>query len=287
MGRLLWRLQKERILWPASTSIQVKWEPLFQRIVLVFGASQYRNTAFRVRAEIKSCASHTVLGESPQESLGEGVSSPLDCGRVHSWNKGRRQGLGTSNRVQWEKNARIFLVSSLARLVRLWVVWVPPMLTTPCQEGCSLRWEVSWMGFCFRTWEVQRTLPVVLKEPIYSWDPGRTKDASWDQGLWQERTPQRANQVKSLSFPYFWFLWAVPDPKGAIKRWGQGEGKDKELDRWHISCALLNPTPGQPRGMRSEAVSLLYDHNFNLSSTKWLPSWKSSEIYRMWNAHEW
>lgn len=253
MGRLLWRLQKERILWPASTSIQVKREPLFQRIVLVFGASQYRNTVFRVRAEIKSCASHTVLGESPQESFGEGVSSPLDCGRVHSWNKGRRQGLGTSIRVQWEKNARIFLASTLARLVRLWVVWVPPMLTTPHQEGCSLRWEVSWMGFCFKTWEVQRTLPVVLKEPIYSWAPGRTKDASWDQGLWQERTPQRATQVKSLSFIYFWLLWAAPDPKGAIKRSGQGEGKDKELDRWHISCTLLNPTPGQPRGMRSEA----------------------------------
>lgn len=55
--------------------------------------------------------------------------------------------------------------------------------------------------------------------------------------------------------------------------WGKGGGRAKELDRWHINCALLNPTHQVSlEECGSEALTLLYGHSFNLNWAKRLPS---------------
>lgn len=55
--------------------------------------------------------------------------------------------------------------------------------------------------------------------------------------------------------------------------WRKGGGRDKESDRWRISCALLNPTRQVSlEEWGSEALTLCYDHSFNLNWTKRLPS---------------
>ena len=55
--------------------------------------------------------------------------------------------------------------------------------------------------------------------------------------------------------------------------WGKGGGRAKELDRWHINCALLHPTRQVSlEEWGSEALTLLYDHSFNLNWTRRLPS---------------
>ena len=57
--------------------------------------------------------------------------------------------------------------------------------------------------------------------------------------------------TKSKAFYFF-----SSDPSElppTLKELYRGESKEKELDRWHINCALLNLTPSQPRGMRGKA----------------------------------
>lgn len=64
-----------------------------------------------------------------------------------------------------------------------------------------------------------------------------------------------------------------PHPTGARMGWGKGGGRAKELDRRRISCALLNPTRQVSlEECGSEALTLFYDHSFNLNWTKRLPS---------------
>ena len=63
-------------------------------LLLEFGTVRYRNTAAWMRAEFKSCVSHTVLGEEPPVVLGRVRQCPLDCGRGHGWNYLKAGGRG-------------------------------------------------------------------------------------------------------------------------------------------------------------------------------------------------
>lgn len=78
-----------------------------------------------MRAEFKSWVSHAVL-EEPQVVLGRvlGTLSPrLWEGASLELPKGRREELGISTGVKWNKDAGVFLAEmSIVRLVGIWVV---------------------------------------------------------------------------------------------------------------------------------------------------------------------
>lgn len=88
-----------------------------KELFLESGTVGYRNTAAWMRAEFKSCLRRRAPS-SPCEITA--VSPGLWERAWLELPKGRREGLGTSAGVKWDKNSGVFLVgTSLVRLVGL------------------------------------------------------------------------------------------------------------------------------------------------------------------------